>query len=61
MNSGIEVMNLIIESRAEERERIARAATRFQNPVPAFATAHEARVYYQALRDFADALKGGLV
>lgn len=61
MNSGIETMNLIIQATAEERKRIVRAATKFQTPVPQFATAREARVYYQALRDFAEALEAGRV
>jgi hypothetical protein len=61
MNTGIETMNLIIQSKAEERKRIARAATKYQKPVPEFGTARDARVYYQALRDFAEALETGCV
>jgi hypothetical protein len=61
MNTGIETMNLIIRSMAEERQRIAKAATKFQKPVPQFRTAQEARVYYQALKDFAEALEEGRV
>ena len=61
MNEGLEMMKIIIQSTAEERQRIVRAATKFQKPVPQFATAREARVYYQALRDFAEALETGHV